>query len=100
MTVRVTDTGIPPLSDAQTFSVVVSGPPQFTGAAAGTNGRVEIKFNSLPAQIYQVQYKTNLTDPAWAPLGGTIPGAGSTVTVTDNWLEAPQRFYRLLALPH
>jgi alpha-L-rhamnosidase len=95
ITVRVTDNGTPPLSDAKTFSVFVSRPPQFTGVTAG--GQVQLQFNTLPGQSYQLQFKINLTDANWTALGGVISGAGSTITVFDN-ISASQRFYRLLAL--
>ncbi len=93
------DNGIPPLNDTQSFSVVVSSRPQFTGSAAGTNGQVEIQFTTLPGQNYLVQYKTNLTDAVWTPLSGTMPGAGSPLTVSENLSGGSQRFYRLLVLP-
>jgi hypothetical protein len=99
VTVRVTDNGMPPLSDAKTFSVFVSGLPQFTGATVGTNGQVQLTFNALPGQNYQVQFKVSLRDAQWTPLGGIMPGTGSPLTVSDNIFGSSQRFYRLLALP-
>jgi hypothetical protein len=99
ITIQVTDNGMPPLSDAKTFSVFFSLPPQFIGATAVTNGTIQFTFNTLSAQNYQLQFKTNLTDINWTPLGGTIPGTGSLLTATDSISESPQRFYRLLVLP-
>src|ERR1022692_408760 len=72
--VRVTDNGIPPLSDAKAFSVFVSGLPLFTGATAGTNGQVQLTFNTLPTQNYQIQSKVNLTDATWTTFGGIMLG--------------------------
>jgi hypothetical protein len=99
VTVVVTDSGLPPLSAAETFSVFVYGPPQFAGATAGTNGEVQLQFSTLAGQDYQLQYATNLTDAAWTPLGGIITGSGSLVAASDNSFGSSQRFYRLLALP-
>jgi hypothetical protein len=99
VTVRVTDNGMPPLSDAKTFSVFVSPQPQFTGVTAGTNGQIQIMFNTLPGQSYQVQFKDHLTDADWTTLGGILPGTGSLLTIADDLSGRPQRFYRLLALP-
>jgi alpha-L-rhamnosidase len=99
ISVSVTDNGTPPLSNTKTFSVFVSGLPQFTGATAGTNGQVKITFNTLPTQNYQVQFKVNLTDANWTTLGGIMSGTGSPFSVSDNISGSPQRFYRLLALP-
>jgi alpha-L-rhamnosidase len=99
ITVQVTDNGTPPLSDAKTFSVFFSPPPQFTGVTAVTNGQIQLAFNTLSGQNYQLQFKTNLTDANWTTLGGTILGTGSLLTVTDDISESLQRFYRLLVLP-
>jgi hypothetical protein len=99
VTVRVTDTGIPPLSDSKTFSVVISSPPQFTGVSPQTNGQVQISFNTLPAQNYQVQFKDNLTDTNWTSLGGMISGLGSPTNFYDDISGHFQRFYRLLVSP-
>ena len=99
VTVRVTDNGTPPLSDARTFSVFVAGLPQFTGAAAGSNGQIQLTFNTLLGQHYQVQFKDQLSAATWTVLGGTIVGTGSSLTVSDDMTGSPQRFYRLLALP-
>jgi hypothetical protein len=99
ITVRVTDNGTPALSDSLTFSVFVSSLPQFTGATAGSNGQIQIKFNTLPGQTYQVQFKNSLAEASWTTLGGTVPGTGSSQTVSDDLAGSAQRFYRLLALP-
>jgi len=99
VTVQVMDNGIPPLSNAATFSVLVSGPPQFTGATVGAGGQVQITFNTLPGQSYQAQFKVDLLDANWITLGGIISGTGLPLTVSDDMSNAPQRFYRLVALP-
>ena len=99
VTVQVMDNGIPPLSNAATFSVLVSGPPRFTGATVGAGGQVQITFNTLPGQSYQAQFKVDLLDANWITLGGIISGTGLPLTVSDDMSNAPQRFYRLVALP-
>jgi len=99
VTVRVTDNGLPPLSDAKTFSVFVSPPPQFTGVTAGTIGQIEVTFSTLPGQNYQMQFKDRLTDTNWTLLGGVLTGTGSYLTVTDEMSGSPQRFYSLLVQP-
>ncbi len=99
ITVRVTDNGAPSLNDAKTFSVFVSGPPQFTEIKPVAGGQIQISFNTLPAQNYQVQFKDSLTDASWTTLGEVISGTGSPVSVSDDMTGHLQRFYRLLALP-
>jgi len=98
VTVQATDNGTPPLGDTKTFSVFISGPPQFTGVTAGTNGQIQIAFNTLPGQNYQIQFKSNLTDATWSTLGGIVSGIGSPCSAFDSFTASPQRFYRLQAL--
>jgi len=47
---------------------------------------------------YQLQYKTNLSQPNWLVLTN-VTGAGSLISITDNHGPAPQRFYRLSVTP-
>ena len=97
--VRVTDNGVPPLSATAAFSIYVSGLPKFTGVTPQNNGQMQISFTTLPGQSYQVQFKNSLTDANWTLLGGTIPGTGSTLTVSDDMSSSLQRYYRLVTLP-
>jgi hypothetical protein len=41
-----------------------------------------------------VQYKTQLSDATWTPLGSPIVGTGATQSVQDS-LGAANRFYRV-----
>jgi hypothetical protein len=53
---------------------------------------------SIPTQTgfsYQVEYKDQLTDPAWSTLT-TVVGNGTTQTITDPGPLPPTRFYRVL----
>ena len=97
VTVRVMDNGIPPLSDEITFPVIVADAPQLVGAALGNNSQIQITFNTLPGEYYQLQFKFSLNDANWTTLGGIVPGTGAPHTVSDNLAGSPQRFYRLLA---
>jgi hypothetical protein len=99
VTVRVTDNGTPALSDARSFTVFVSSLPQFAGVSPGNNSQIQISFDTLPGQHYQVQFKDNLADSSWTSLGGTVSGNGSSTTVSDDMTGSPRRFYRLLAWP-
>ena len=99
ITVRVTDNGTPPLSDAKTVALVVAAPPRFTAVSRPSTGQIQISFPTLPGQTYQVQFKDQLTDPAWTPLGAPVAGNGTTVTQFDDPSSHPQRFYQLHARP-
>jgi hypothetical protein len=87
------------LSDSKTFQVFVSPPPQFGSAVSDGTGNIHFTFNSLSGQSYQLEYKNNLSDATWTPLGPPEPGTGGSVTMDDNLTAQPQRFYRLVVLP-
>jgi hypothetical protein len=52
-----------------------------------------ISFQSEAGLTYQVQYKNNLTDPTWTPLGSAVPGDGTVKTVNDT-TGGQSRFYQ------
>ena len=55
-------------------------PPESTALAvsnANGNSGLNISFPTQPGYSYQLEYKTNLTDAAWIPLGVAIPGDGT-----------------------
>jgi hypothetical protein len=68
-----------------------------TAQTSGAN--VVLTWPGLAGQMYQVQYKTNLTDAAWLPLNSPVQGTGGGLSLTNNLGGAPQRFYRLAILP-
>jgi hypothetical protein len=94
ITVRVTDNGTPPLSDAKIFSVIVQPPLQF-GSITPNGNAINFTFNSLPGQSYQLEYKNNLGDPQWPLLDPAVAGTGNALVLTDNAPPAAQRFYQL-----
>jgi hypothetical protein len=96
-TVRVTDSGQPPLSDTATFAICVLPLPQLQMSMVNGNGWT-ISFPTLPSQIYQIEYKGALAEPAWSPLTGPMPGDGTLFEVHDPSPNA-QRYYRLVVLP-
>jgi Immunoglobulin domain len=59
------------------------------------NGDINLSWLSQAATSYQVVYKDNLTDGAWTPTGGLIPGNGSFVSVSYPVTEG-KRFYGVL----
>jgi hypothetical protein len=72
----------PPASTTLTFSF-------------GTgNGNLSIFFPTQPGYNYQLEFKTNLTDAVWIPLGNTTIGDGTTQSAKDVTGNA-SRFYRL-----
>jgi len=58
----------------------------------GTN--VVVAFPTQSGFSFQVQYKTNLTDPVWLPLG-TVPGDNTIKTLADP-ASSTTRFYQVV----
>ena len=46
-------------------------------------------------RTYQLEYKDNLTAPAWTLVFGPVPGTGNSIIVTNNFGASPQRFFRV-----
>jgi hypothetical protein len=80
--------------DNLSFSASVPQPVPLNLQFSGTN--LFMTWPGVAGQIYQLEYKTNLTDPAWIPLGNPVTGAGQTLVQTNNFGGSRQRFFRLL----
>lgn len=62
---------------------------------ASLGNMIELSWPAATGLEYQVQSKTNLSQPIWNDLGGTITATGPTTTVTHSIEPAQQRFYRV-----
>ena len=58
------------------------------------SGNILLTFETLSNQNYQVQYKDNLQDSTWTPLGSAIAGVNGSITVT-NAISGSHRFYNV-----
>jgi hypothetical protein len=99
ITIRVTDNGTPPLSNAKTFLVFVRPLPQMSLLPPADGGQVNIQFGTLTGQTYQLEYNDDPMNPNWTPLGSPVPGTGNPVQISDNFFNRPVRLYRLVVLP-
>jgi hypothetical protein len=79
--------------DNLSFSASVPVPVPLSIQAVGTN--LLLSWPTVNGQSYQLEYKDDLTSPTWTPLGSPVTGAGSPLTLTNNFTPATQRFYRL-----
>ncbi len=61
----------------------------------GTN--LIVSWPSSAGQTYQLEYKDDLADPAWIPVGASVLGTGVTVTVTNGVGPSPERYFRLVS---
>ena len=73
----------------------------FASDLSPDGGDLRITFKTATGRNYRVEYKNNLTDAAWLPLGSDVTGTGGVVQVTDQGaLTAQQtRFYRITVVP-
>jgi hypothetical protein len=71
--------------------------PTLTAVGQGTN--FLLSCPTFAGLIYQVQYKTNLSQSSWLPLGTPAWGTGLPITVTNSFTTPTQCFYRIMILP-
>jgi hypothetical protein len=95
MTVVVTDNGTPPLSDSKNFSVIVRPRPTLQSTEVG-DGEFTFNWNAIAGRRYRVQFKNDLSDPAWTDATEVL-ASGSFATFSE--VPAAQRFYRIIDLP-
>jgi hypothetical protein len=78
-------------------SVTVIPPPSFASLARAGNS-LAITWNTLANVSYLVQSQTNLSQTNWSNLGSSLLAGTNTLTFTDtnDLLNSPQRFYRIL----
>jgi hypothetical protein len=95
VSVRVTDNGTPPLSDAKLFTITVVPPPRLSSVTL-TNGVMNFTWNTYPGETYRMVYKPDLNAPAWTPVGPDTVAAGYLLSGSDTNLVGQQRFYRVM----
>jgi hypothetical protein len=96
ITLRVTDNGAPPLSDARTFTVTVQQPPALQEMRVEA-GHFLLTWSAIPGVTYRVQFKNQLEDAAWTNLPPDVTASGPTASKADP-LGPTQRFYRVLVV--
>jgi uncharacterized repeat protein (TIGR01451 family) len=96
--VRVTDNGLPNLSDAKSFAVTVVPRPVLQSIAI-SNDVVTLVWSAIAGQGYRVQFETNVDDAAWSALAPDVTASGPTATNTDLTDGTAQRLYRVMVLP-
>jgi hypothetical protein len=93
VSIRVTDTGTPPLFDVRSTSITVLPLP--TPEARLIDGILRLSFATLPGCRYQVQFKDALSDPDWQPYSAWLTGDGEVITIEDDFTARAQRYYRV-----
>jgi hypothetical protein len=81
-------------------SVIPFSPPAFRTALPTPTG-FNLTWSTIPGQVYQVQYTTNLFPPNWINLGSPLTATAYTLNLLDtNALPStPSGFYRVVVQP-
>lgn len=78
-------------------SVAALAPPM-TILPIQTAGTMSLTWNSQPGSSYRVQFKSNLTQPNWTDVSGSIVATGPTTSWADPApMTDSQRFYRVVS---
>ena len=101
VSVRITDSSIPPGSTTISFKVVVQSvqaqSPRIT--ATVSSGRCTLTWETQNGGRYRLQYKDGLGEAAWQTLAD-VTGNGATMSHVDTATSSTgDRFYRIELLP-
>ena len=96
ITLRVTDNGVPPKSDAKPFSIAVLARPHIVDAAI-SGGDFTLTWTAIPGQKYRVQFKNDLNDLNWSDLGADVSASVDSASKSDS-LNLSHRFYRVIVV--
>jgi len=84
------------------LSFVASGqatPPQIPLSFQTTTTNLVLSWTGVAGQSYQVEYKDDLAASTWTPLGSPLAGSGAVLSITNDFTQSAQRFYRLRVVP-
>jgi hypothetical protein len=95
VTLRYSGSTVPGQPELNTgFFMLAATTPDLILKASRSGGNIVISFPTLNGVNYQVEYKNNLTDPNWSPLGSPVAGNGAVQSVSDS-TSGTRRFYRV-----
>jgi hypothetical protein len=80
------------------FDVLAANTPLILRVIRSGNS-IQLSWETIAGQSYQVEFKDALDDSLWQPLSGIIEALGPTATASDTLDESEQRFYRVVELP-
>jgi hypothetical protein len=76
-------------------SVSANLPPIGVTASRVANG-IKLTWNTQPGTVYRVLTKTNVSQPTWTDLSGSVIAVSATTSWSDNNVgSVPARFYRV-----
>lgn len=94
ITVRVVDSGSPGLSGTRGFRVIVL--PAMIVTIGWSGDMVSLSATATLGRPYRTEFKGQLNDASWTPLGNAIVAVSGTVTFVDTTSASTQRFYRIV----
>jgi peptidoglycan hydrolase-like protein with peptidoglycan-binding domain len=98
ITIKVTDDGLPKLSDARGFSITVVPRPMFTEIPR-TNDGVGLTWTAIAGLSYELQFSGPETSQLWTNLQTVVAAGNGTASGTDAVSFAEQRLYRVRVVP-
>ena len=72
--------------------------PEFLSVTRTTN-TMGLTWSTMSGLVYQVQSSARMNPTNWSNVGGTLTAAGSTLSASNVFGVATQRFYRVLLVP-
>jgi regulation of enolase protein 1 (concanavalin A-like superfamily) len=64
-----------------------------------TATNLTLSWTGVVGQKYQLEYKDDLGSKVWTALGNPQTGTGAIISITTDFTQSSQRFYRLTVLP-
>ena len=98
ITVVVTDSGSPNLSDTNSFAITVNGvyvPPPLIEAIEITNGVAILTCETASNHTYRLQYKENFADTNWIDVLPDLTANSAILTITNDLNASSQKLYRI-----
>ena len=97
MTIRITNNGTPPLSDAEAILLIVLDPPSFHSTRLGN--QLTLGWSTIPERTYRMEFTNDLEFGVWQPMGGNTVAGGSSLSLTVTLTSPAQRFFRIVVMP-
>ena len=96
VTLRYSGSTVPGQPELNTgFFMLAATTPDVILTATRSGGNIVISFPTQNGHNYQVEYKNNLSDLIWTPLGSAIVGNGSVQSASDSTVGRSARFYHV-----
>jgi hypothetical protein len=99
-TVRVTDNGLPNLSDTTSFTVTVNARSGLSVEVTSvTADSVTLTWSAVAGKTYRVQFKNDVGEANWSDVPGDVTASGALASKADDAIAGrAQRFYRIVQL--